>query len=96
MAELTGSSEELAYDTTITDGDTIVITGDVTATIDELKTINNATSGAITLNTETAASNYSGTAADLAAVMDGFRVTAFFNILKDVPVLALCVKPFLI
>lgn len=49
----------------------ITITGDDPATVAQLKAINAATTGAITLNNATKEANLSGAAVDLAAALDG-------------------------
>ena len=60
-----------AFDGITTHTGTIGLSDGVAATIAELVTINNATSGTVTLNSQTIAANYSDTAANLAAAFSG-------------------------
>lgn len=61
LATLTGTGNAYA----------VTISGTTAATLAQLKTINTATTGAITLNAETIAVTLSGSAADLAAALTG-------------------------
>lgn len=70
MTNITGTSEQLAYEMSIKENDTVQITGEVAATLDELKNITAATSGKIILNQATKTANFSGTAADFVTVFD--------------------------
>ena len=71
---LSGTATDLALALATTSGHTgtVAIDGAATAaTLAELKTINGNTTGTITLGANTAAANYSGIAADLAAALGG-------------------------
>lgn len=71
-AALAASSAALV---TAVDNPTVTITGTTAATVAELKAINNATNGAITLNVETIAANLSGVVADIKAAFAGTITT---------------------
>ena len=73
MAGFSGSAVELA---TALDGSSgltqkMTITGDDAATLQELKTINDATSGAVVLNDATKIALFEGSLTDLQAALDG-------------------------
>lgn len=61
LATLTGTGNAYA----------VTISGTTAATLAQLKSINNATTGAITLNAATIATPFTGSAADLAAALSG-------------------------
>jgi len=73
IKNFSGTVSELltALDALVDQKGTITITGNSAATLSELKTMNDKTTGTITLNDATKLADFSGTSADVLAALDG-------------------------